>query len=39
MAAEDMQVYKMNVDDIIEYINRPESKKGNKKKTKRQQKK
>lgn len=33
-----MQVYKMNEDDLIAYINRPEAAKGNKKKTKRRKK-
>jgi hypothetical protein len=34
-----MQVYKMKIDDIIDYINKPEQKKPNKKKTKRQRNK
>ena len=38
-AADDMQVYKMKIDDIIDYINKPEQKKPNKKKTKRQRNK
>lgn len=36
---DDMQVYKMKIDDIIDYINKPEQKKPNKKKTKRQRNK
>ena len=34
----DMQVYKMNEDDLIAYINRPESKKGKNKKKKHRKK-